>query len=74
MSKEMVCGLYKFNAEQAKPHGMTKEQCKCEIQYKMALKMLNVLLRRGVVTEEEYRKIDSLNRQSFSPQLARLYA
>jgi len=31
-------------------------------------------MRRGIVSEEEYEKIDHLNRQSFSPQLAKVYA
>lgn len=52
---------------------MSKDQSRQEVQYKMALKMLQILLRRGIVTEEEYEKIDALNRQSFSPQLAKVY-
>lgn len=70
----MEFDLYKVGEEAAKLHGMTKEQSKGEVQYKMALKMLDILLRRGIVTEEEYEKIDDLNRQSFSPQLAKVYA
>jgi predicted transcriptional regulator len=63
----------KIANDPAKLHGMTKEQSKCEVQYKMAQKMLGILLRRGLVSEEEYKKIDDLNRQSFSPQLAKVY-
>ena len=66
--------LKKIGEEEAKLHGMTKEQSKGEVQYKMALKMLDILMRRGIVSEEEYKKIDDLNRQSFSPQLAKVYA
>lgn len=69
----MEFDIHKIGEETAKLHGMTREQSKAEIQYKMALKMLDILLRRGIVTEEEYEKIDVLNRQSFSPQLAGVY-
>ena len=70
----MEFDLTKIGEETAKLHGMTKEQSKGEVQYKMAIKMLDILLRRGIVSEEEYGKIDDLNRQSFSPQLAKVYA
>ena len=69
----MESEMKKIAADSAKLHGMTKEQSKCEVQYKMAQKMLDILLRRGIVTEEERKKIDELNRQSFSPQLAKVY-
>ena len=69
----MESEMNKIATNPAKLHGMTKEQSKCEVQYKMAQKMLDILLRRGIVTEEERKKIDELNRQSFSPQLAKVY-
>jgi predicted transcriptional regulator len=69
----MQTEINKIATDPAKLHGMTKEQSKCEVQYKMAQKMLGILLRRGLVSEEEYKKIDDLNRQSFSPQLAKVY-
>ena len=69
----MQIEINKIATDPAKLHGMTKEQSKCEVQYKMAQKMLGILLRRGLVSEEEYKKIDDLNRQSFSPQLAKVY-
>ena len=52
---------------------MSKEQSIQEVKYKMSLKMLNILLRRGIVTEDELEKIDALNLQSFSPQLSKVY-
>lgn len=70
---KMEFDIYQIGAEPAKLHGMTKEQSKGEVQYKMAQKMLTILLRKGIVTEEEYTKIDNLNRLSFSPQLAKVY-
>jgi hypothetical protein len=66
--------LYKIGAEVSKEDEMTKEQTRQEVQYKMAQKMLNVLLLKGLVTAEEYEKINNLNRQTFSPQLAKVYA
>ena len=53
---------------------MTKEQSVREIEYKMALKLLNILLNRGIITEEELKRIDELNRQTFSPELSEVYA
>lgn len=53
---------------------MTKEQSVREIEYKMALKLLNILLNRGIITEEEFKRIDELNRQTFSPELSEIYA
>lgn len=53
---------------------MTKEQSVREIEYKMALKLLNILLNRGIITEEEFKRIDELNRQTFSPELSEVYA
>ena len=52
---------------------MTKEQTLNEIEYKMSLKLLNILLNRGIIDEEEFTKIDQLNRQSFSPELSEVY-
>ena len=69
----MESEMKKIATDPAKLHGMTKKQSKCEVQYKMAKKMLGILLRRGIVTEDECKKIDDLNRQSFSPQLAKVY-
>ena len=69
----MESEMKKIATDLAKLHGMTKEQSQCEVQYKMAQKMLDILLRRGIVTEEERKKIDELNHQSFSPQLAKVY-
>jgi len=52
---------------------MTKEQSQREIQYKMARKMLSILLNRGIITDAEFEEIEKLNRQTFSPQLAKVY-
>lgn len=52
---------------------MTKEQSIKEVEYKMALKLLKVLLCRGIITDKEYVEIDELNRQTFSPELREVY-
>jgi len=52
---------------------MTKEQTAKEVEYKMALKLLKILLCRGIITDEEYIEIDELNRQTFSPELSKVY-
>ncbi len=65
--------IHKIGAEVSKEYEMTKEQSKQEVQYKMAQNMLKILLYKGIVTEVEYKKIDDLNIQTFSPQLAKVY-
>lgn len=52
---------------------MTKEQSSKEVEYKMAVKLLKILLCRGIITDEEYVEIDELNRQTFSPELREVY-
>jgi hypothetical protein len=52
---------------------MTKEQSAKEVEYKMSLKLLNILLNRGIITKVEYVEIDELNRQTFSPELSKVY-
>ncbi|WP_313560042.1 SHOCT domain-containing protein [Ruminiclostridium cellobioparum] len=52
---------------------MSKEQAANEVKYKITLKLLNILLLNGLITQEEYEEIDDLNRQTFQPQLAKVY-
>lgn len=53
---------------------MSKTQEANEVQYKIAIKLLNILLRNGIITPAEYKKIDDLNRQTFTPELSQVYA
>ena len=53
---------------------MSKSQEANEVKYKMALKLLNIMLRNGLISSAEYEKIDELNRQTISPELAKVYA
>jgi len=52
---------------------MSKEQAANEVKYKITLKLLDILLYNGLITQEEYEEIDVLNRQTFHPQLAKVY-
>lgn len=53
---------------------MSKTEEANEVKYKVAVKLLNIMLRNGIITSSEYEKIDELNRQTFSPELAKVYA
>lgn len=65
--------LMKIGAEEAKEHEMTMEQSQNEVNYKMSIKLLDILKRKGIVSDVEYAQIDKLNRQSFFPYLAKVY-
>lgn len=53
---------------------MSTRQEANEVKYKSALKLLTILFRNGVITQQEYEQIDALNRETFSPELAKVYA
>jgi len=53
---------------------MSRTQETNEVQYKISIKLLNILLRTGIITSDEYKKIDALNRQTFTPELSKVYA
>lgn len=44
-----------------------------EVQYKIAIKLLKILLRNEIITQDEYQKIDVLNQQTFTPELSQVY-
>lgn len=69
----MSLDIMKIGAEIAEQHRMDAMQSAKEVEYKMALKLLEILKRRGIVSDVEYAKIDALNRQSFSPALQKVY-
>jgi len=52
---------------------MSRTQASNEVQYKISIKFLNILLRNGLITSDEYKKIDDLNRQTFAPELSQVY-
>lgn len=51
---------------------MTDIQIKNEINYKKSVLVLERLLRSGLISQEQAKAIDVLNRRSFPPLLAQL--
>ena len=49
---------------------MSQEQLRNELYYYLAVGILNKMAAQGLITEEEHRQIDSLNRKYFQPELA----
>lgn len=49
---------------------ITREQMQREFEYALAQQVLKSMLKRGFISEDEFRNITILNRQSFSPSLA----
>ncbi|WP_173361738.1 SHOCT domain-containing protein [Desulfitobacterium hafniense] len=52
---------------------MSRDQEANEVKYKAAVKLLEIMLSKGLITLAEYQKIDDLNRQTFTPELAEVY-
>lgn len=50
------------------------EQEANEVMYKMAEVLLKKMQERGLINEDECRKIRQLNMETFSPELALLYS
>ncbi len=69
----MSLDIMKIGADIAEEHRMDMVQSEKEVEYKMSLKLLKILKRRGIVSDVEYAQIDALNRQSFSPALSKVY-
>lgn len=65
--------LMEIGAEEAKEYEMTIEQSENEVHYKMSIKFLDILKRKGIISDVEYAQIDELNRQSFSLSLVKVY-
>ena len=54
------------------PITMTEEQLQREVDYYRAQQILGILLQNGLISKSEYNKITQLNRDSFSPLLAKI--
>lgn len=52
---------------------MSKDQAANEVKYKVAVKLLDIMLRNGLISPAEYKKIDEFNRQTFTPELSGVY-
>lgn len=44
-----------------------------EVQYKLSVKLLGLMVNGGFLLPEEYEKIDALNRETFSPEFSEIY-
>ncbi len=51
---------------------VSQEQLQREYDYFLAQQILESMLKNGLITLDEFNKITSLNRQSFSPSLAQI--
>ena len=51
---------------------VTQEQLQQEVDYYRAQQILGLLLQNGLISKSEYNKIIQLNRDSFSPLLAKI--
>ena len=49
---------------------ISQEQLQCEVDYIRAQRILDSMLKNGLISLSEFNKITLLNRQSFSPALA----
>ena len=49
---------------------MSNEQLRNEIDYFLSVNIIKKMLESGLISPEEFRKIDMLNRESFKPNLA----
>lgn len=74
--------LWRFNDMQVKEisgmfmdpkkKDLTIEDINREYNYWRSVKILTEMLQKGIITQEEFLKIDLLNRKSFSPSFASL--
>ena len=53
---------------------LTSDELQREIDYWRAEKILQKLLEEGLISEDEFNKINTLNIKTFSPMLAQLMA
>jgi hypothetical protein len=51
---------------------MSQEQFQNELNYSLSVKFIQKMLDKGLITEDEFKKIDRLNRASFKPNLAQI--
>lgn len=58
--------------DKTEPRRLPQEQLQREFDYIQAEKMLKRMLEKGLITTEEFEKTTVLNRQTFSPILARI--
>ena len=63
-----------YNPQETNYTKITQEELQREVDYWRAYKVLQKMLKAGLISEEEFDKIDKLNRKTFSPMYAQLMA
>ena len=63
-----------YNLQETNYAKITQEDIQREVDYWRAYKILQRMLKAGLISEEEFNKIDKLNRKTFSPMYAQLMA
>ncbi|GFR34781.1 SHOCT domain-containing protein [Thermobrachium celere] len=63
-----------YNPQDINHTKITQEELQREVDYWRAYKILQRMLKAGLISEEEFNKIDKLNRKTFSPMYAQLMA
>ena len=59
-----------YNPQETNYTKITQEEIQREVDYWRAYKILQRMLKAGLISEEEFNKIDKLNRKTFSPMYA----
>ena len=52
---------------------MSKEQMRQEKLYQVTMSMVRKMLAEGLITEEEYRQIDTMFREKYEPKIGTLF-
>lgn len=63
-----------YNPQETNNTKITQEEIQREVDYWRAYKILQRMLKAGLISEEEFDKIDKLNLKTFSPMYAQLMA
>lgn len=65
---------FTYNPQETNYTKITQEELQREVDYWRAYKVLQKMLKAGLISEEEFDKIDKLNLKTFSPMYAQLMA
>lgn len=68
--RQMAKGFAEIGGE---VYSMPEKRETREVSYKLAVKLLNLMLKNGFLLPEEYEEIDALNRLTFEPELSKVY-
>jgi len=63
-----------YNPQETNNTKITQEEIQREVDYWRAYKILQKMLKGGLISEAEFHKIDKLNLKTFSPMYAQLMA